>query len=62
MDKQKLHETFQYGTGQTVYSTELPTLPDSTDDFLFSGKINQSGYTNLTIFLILDIFCPLNYM
>ena len=28
----------------------------------FSGKINQSGYTNLTTFLILEIFCPLNYM
>ena len=28
----------------------------------FSGKINQSGYTNLTTFLILEIFCPLNHM
>ena len=28
----------------------------------FAGEINQSGYTNMTTFLILKIFWPLNYM
>ena len=39
--------------------TELPTLLDSAEEFLIFREINQSGCTNLTTFLIVEMFCPL---
>ena len=48
-------------TGQALYQGyQLFLILQKTS--WFSGNINQSGYTNLTIFLILENFCPLNYM